>query len=199
MVFSGFVDDSGSGRASTAAKCMFSQDSFPLPTGGRSFRIPSSVICDKEPKIEGFHMYEAYRPKSKYGWRDEKHRDTLRADLQRARLVYCSGIHNVPGKLPQGHGSARDGSLLNKRTSAEHDSVDGDVPARLHHHRVPDLDLPGRNLNHFTITPNIDTPGKKIEQVANRPSSSAPVTIDHRYSTAEAAPGLRHFNSDVTS
>jgi len=97
MVFSGFVDDSGSDRGIYGGNVYVLAGFVSTAERLKEFSDCFSVICDKEPKIEDFHMYEAYRPKSKYGWRDGKQRDTRIAEV--VSLIREKALYRVDSVL----------------------------------------------------------------------------------------------------
>jgi uncharacterized protein DUF3800 len=97
MTFTGFVDDSGSGRGIYSGDVYVLAGFVSTAERWKDFSDSFSAICDKEPKIEDFHMYEVYRPKSKYRWQDEKQRDERVAEV--VNLIKEKALYRVDSVL----------------------------------------------------------------------------------------------------
>lgn len=95
VVFDGFVDDSGSSRGVYSGNIYVLAGFVSTAEKWEEFSDEFEAICDKEPKIEDFHMYEAYRPigKSNYKFKDEAERDQRISEM--VKLIMDKALYRV--------------------------------------------------------------------------------------------------------
>lgn len=99
VVFNGFVDDSGSSRGVYSGNVYVLAGFISTAEKWEEFSDAFEEICDKEPTIADFHMYEAYRPigKSEYKFKDETERDQRIREM--VALIKGKALYRVDSVL----------------------------------------------------------------------------------------------------
>jgi hypothetical protein len=84
VVLNGFVDDSGSGRGHRSGQVFVLAGFISTAERWEEFSDAFEALCNEDPKITDFHMFEAYRP---IGVREYRFKDDNERDQRISRMV----------------------------------------------------------------------------------------------------------------